>query len=85
MEEARAVMEKFRAGDLNILVSTSVLSEGIDIPDCKGLIKYMFITDVVAQVQESGMESLVKVHKVNLQCTSFFAITNNNTSTTIFI
>mgnify|MGYP001803001709 FL=1 len=55
MEEARAVMEKFRAGDLNILVSTSVLSEGIDIPDCKGLIKYMFITDVVAQVQESGI------------------------------
>lgn len=54
IEEARKVMENFRQGKLNILVSTSVLSEGINIPDCRGLIRYMFIKDVVAQVQESG-------------------------------
>lgn len=54
-EESRSVMLKFRNGELNILVATSVLSEGIDIPECNGTIRYMYIKDVIAEVQIPGM------------------------------
>lgn len=64
-EEAKNVMERFKEGDLNVLVSTSVLSEGIDIPQCRGLIRYMFIKDVVAQVQETGETAYDCVFKHN--------------------
>lgn len=52
--EADTVMEQFRNGELNILVSTSVLSEGIDVPECNGVITYMFTSDVIADVQIPG-------------------------------
>lgn len=52
--EVEDVMARFRAGELNILVATSVLSEGVDIPECNGVIRYMYITDVVAEIQVPG-------------------------------
>jgi len=53
-EESRAVMERFRSGDLNVLVATSVLSEGVDIPACNGTIRYLYMKDVIAEVQIPG-------------------------------
>ena len=53
-KEAESVMSQFRNGELNILVSTSVLSEGIDVPECNGVIRYMFVSDVIADVQIPG-------------------------------
>lgn len=52
--EAKEVMGKFRHGELNILVATSVLGEGIDIPACNGVIRYLFITDAIAEKQIPG-------------------------------
>lgn len=54
-KEAQAVMEEFREGSLNILVATSVLSEGVDIPECNGVIRYMYIKDVISEVQVPGV------------------------------
>ncbi|XP_067938694.1 ATP-dependent RNA helicase DHX58-like isoform X2 [Watersipora subatra] len=61
-EQSQTVMLKFRAGELNILVATSVLSEGIDIPECNGTIRYMFMKDVIAEVQvpEMPLEEFLK-------------------------
>ena len=53
-EESRTVMSKFRSGELNILVTTSILSEGIDIPECNATIRYMVMKDVIAEVQVPG-------------------------------
>lgn len=54
LDESRTVMVKFRTGELNILVATSVLSEGVDIPECNGTIRYMYIKDVIDEVQTPG-------------------------------
>ena len=53
-EESQSVMKRFRTGELNVLVATSVLSEGIDIPECNGTIRYMYMKDVIAEVQVPG-------------------------------
>ena len=53
-KEAESVMLQFTEGELNILVATSLLSEGIDIPECNGVIRYIFVSDVIAEVQMPG-------------------------------
>ena len=58
-KEAESVMSQFREGELNILVSTSVLSEGIDVPQCNGVIRYMFVSDVIADVQIPGKKQFI--------------------------
>ncbi|XP_067939939.1 ATP-dependent RNA helicase DHX58-like [Watersipora subatra] len=52
--QAKEVMGQFKEGELNILVATSVLSEGLDIPECNCVIRYMYIKDVIAEVQVPG-------------------------------
>ena len=53
-DESVTIMSKFRKGELNILVATSVLAEGIDVPECNGTIRYMYMKDVIAEVQVPG-------------------------------
>ena len=53
-EESRTIMTKFRNGVVNILVATSVLSEGVDIPECNATIRYMYMKDVIAEIQVPG-------------------------------
>jgi len=50
-EEAR---KGFEEGRFNILVSTSVAEEGIDIPECNITVRYMYIKDMVAKIQTQG-------------------------------
>ena len=47
-------MGQFRDGELNILVATSVLSEGVDVPECSAVIRYMYIKDMIAEIQVPG-------------------------------
>ncbi|XP_039613432.1 interferon-induced helicase C domain-containing protein 1 isoform X2 [Polypterus senegalus] len=52
--EQRSVIEKFRCGVVNLLVSTTVTEEGIDIEECNIVIRYGLVTNEVAMVQARG-------------------------------
>ncbi|XP_074552224.1 ATP-dependent RNA helicase DHX58 [Halichoeres trimaculatus] len=47
-------IRSFRQGKLNLLISTSVAEEGLDIPDCNLVIRYGLLTNEIAQQQASG-------------------------------
>lgn len=53
-KEQNDTIQKFREGDLNLLISTSVAEEGLDIPECNVVIRYGLLTNEIAQQQASG-------------------------------
>ena len=52
--EQLRVLEGFRKGKYNLLASTSVLEEGLDVPECNFIIRYQNVTNEIAQVQAKG-------------------------------
>ena len=52
--EQNAALDGFRGNEYNLLISTSVLEEGIDVPACNLVIRYQKVTSEVAQVQSKG-------------------------------
>lgn len=49
--EQQDVIRQFRKGDLNLLFSTSVAEEGLDIPKCNIVVRYGLMTNEIAMVQ----------------------------------
>ncbi|XP_061568721.1 probable ATP-dependent RNA helicase DHX58 [Cololabis saira] len=47
-------IRNFRKGTLNLLISTSVAEEGLDIPECNLVVRYGLLTNEIAQQQASG-------------------------------
>ncbi|XP_065925793.1 ATP-dependent RNA helicase DHX58 [Magallana gigas] len=47
-------LDNFRKGDVNVLVATSVGSEGIDVPDCNFIITYNYTGNEASVIQMSG-------------------------------
>lgn len=47
-------IRNFRDGTLNLLISTSVAEEGLDIPECNLVVRYGLLTNEIAQQQASG-------------------------------
>lgn len=53
-EEKKQLLEKFRAGDVKLLVATSVGSEGIDVPECNIVLKYNYSGNEISIIQMRG-------------------------------
>ncbi|XP_050183409.1 ATP-dependent RNA helicase DHX58 [Myiozetetes cayanensis] len=52
--EQQDVIKQFRVGALNLLFSTSVAEEGLDIPECNIVVRYGLMTNEIAMVQARG-------------------------------
>ena len=52
--EQLRVLEGFRNNTYNLLSSTSVLEEGLDVPQCNFVIRYQNVSNEIAQVQAKG-------------------------------
>ena len=53
-EQQNAVVKAFHSGKLNLLVATSVLEEGIDVPACNLIIRYQHVTNEISLLQSRG-------------------------------
>lgn len=49
--EQQDVIKLFREGALNLLFSTSVAEEGLDIPECNIVVRYGLMTNEIAMMQ----------------------------------
>ncbi|NWR58143.1 IFIH1 protein, partial [Bucorvus abyssinicus] len=52
--EQREVIDKFRSGNINLLIATTVAEEGLDIKECNIVICYGHVTNEIAMVQARG-------------------------------
>ncbi|NXS84075.1 DHX58 helicase, partial [Erpornis zantholeuca] len=52
--EQQDVIKQFREGALNLLFSTSVAEEGLDIPECNVVVRYGLMTNEIAMMQARG-------------------------------
>ncbi|KAM3916569.1 interferon-induced helicase C domain-containing protein 1 isoform 2-T2 [Leptodactylus fuscus] len=52
--EQKKVIQKFKTGELNLLIATSVAEEGLDIKECNIVIIYGLIHNEIAMVQARG-------------------------------
>uniref|UniRef100_A0A3B3Q7J4 RNA helicase n=1 Tax=Paramormyrops kingsleyae TaxID=1676925 RepID=A0A3B3Q7J4_9TELE len=52
--EQKQTIRRFREGHLNLLISTSVAEEGLDIPECNLVVRYGLLTNEIAMQQASG-------------------------------
>lgn len=52
--EQESIVEKFRSGEVKLLICTTIGQEGIDIPDCNLVIRYNHVGNEVATVQTRG-------------------------------
>ncbi|NXN43131.1 DHX58 helicase, partial [Rhinoptilus africanus] len=52
--EQQDVIKLFREGALNLLFSTSVAEEGLDIPQCNVVVRYGLMTNEIAMMQARG-------------------------------
>ncbi|XP_042322696.1 probable ATP-dependent RNA helicase DHX58 isoform X1 [Sceloporus undulatus] len=52
--EQQNVIHNFRKGALNLLLSTSVAEEGLDIPECNIVVRYGLMTNEIAMMQARG-------------------------------
>jgi Fanconi anemia group M protein len=62
--QQQAILTEFKAGDFQVLVSTSVAEEGLDIAQCRLVIFYDCVPSVVRFVQRMGRTGRTEAGKV---------------------
>ncbi|KAI8070951.1 hypothetical protein BC940DRAFT_253249 [Gongronella butleri] len=71
--EQNRVIDKFRRGELNLLIATSVAEEGLDIQPCNLVIRFDFMTTTISYIQSRGRARqknsrfIVLIEEKNLQ------------------
>lgn len=53
-KEQKAVLEKFKSGEINTIVATSIGEEGLDIPEVSAVIFYEAIPSAIRKIQRAG-------------------------------
>ncbi|XP_062313974.1 interferon-induced helicase C domain-containing protein 1 [Osmerus eperlanus] len=54
LAEQRDALKKFRNGEVNLLIATTVAEEGLDIAECNFVIRYALVTNEIAMIQARG-------------------------------
>ena len=63
-KEQRAVIEKFKNNEINILCATSIGEEGLDIPEVSAVIFYEPIPSAIRKIQRAGRTARLKPGKL---------------------
>ncbi len=63
-KEQKEIIEEFKSGLLNILVSTSVGEEGLDLPEVDAVIFYEPVPSAIRKIQRAGRTARTKEGKV---------------------
>ncbi|CAG9535374.1 unnamed protein product [Cercopithifilaria johnstoni] len=66
VNQQRDILARFTSGDIKILCATSVAEEGIDIQKCNLVIKYDYVTNEIAHVQQR--DSIRRGRATNSRC-----------------
>jgi len=63
------MIEKFKQGEINVLVATSIAEEGLDIPEVNEVIFYEPIPSAIRKIQRAGRTARLSKGKLKILIT----------------
>jgi ERCC4-related helicase len=67
--EQKKIIEKFKTGEINVLVATSIAEEGLDIPEVSEVIFYEPIPSAIRKIQRAGRTARLSKGKLKILIT----------------
>lgn len=86
-KEQEGVIKRFKTGEKNLLLATSVAEEGLDISDCNYVIRYDMMGNEISSVQSRGRVRFeIKIYLLPRKLkTHFTACTYRKTEMFLFL